>query len=49
MSLESLRALIRQHILGRPIGILGEPRVHALELNITLDRTLKGALDDAAH
>jgi potassium-transporting ATPase KdpC subunit len=33
-----LQTLIAQHIEGRTLGILGEPRVNVLELNIALDQ-----------
>ncbi len=32
-----LRSLIRAHTLGRQFGVLGEPRVNVLELNLALD------------
>ncbi|WP_446743690.1 potassium-transporting ATPase subunit KdpC [Silvibacterium acidisoli] len=33
----SLRALVQAHTQGRQFGILGEPRVNVLELNMALD------------
>jgi K+-transporting ATPase ATPase C chain len=35
---EQVRSLIQQHISGRQFGLLGEPRVNVLELNLDLDR-----------
>jgi K+-transporting ATPase ATPase C chain len=32
-----LRAVVAEHTDGRTLGILGEPRVHVLELNLALD------------
>src|SRR5277367_2860600 len=39
MSPADLRALVARHTLGRQFGILGEPRVNVLELNMELDAT----------
>lgn len=35
---ERLEALIAEHIRGRDLGVLGEPRVNVLELNLALER-----------
>lgn len=32
-----VRAIVRRHTDGRQFGVLGEPRVHVLELNLDLD------------
>jgi K+-transporting ATPase ATPase C chain len=37
----SIRTLIEQHIAGRQLGLLGEPRVNVLELNLDLDKLAK--------
>lgn len=38
---EQIRQLIERHITGRQLGLLGEPRVNVLALNIDLDKTAK--------
>lgn len=37
LSEQAVSDLVRRHILGRDLGILGEPRVNVLELNLALD------------
>ena len=38
---QQVRQLIQQHIAGRTFGLLGEPRLNVLELNLTLDQLSK--------
>jgi K+-transporting ATPase ATPase C chain len=38
VSVEQLKGVVSKHTEGRQFGILGEPRVNVLELNLDLDR-----------
>ena len=37
---QQVRTIVEQHIKGRLFGLLGEPRVNVLEVNLALDRPL---------
>ena len=38
LSVAAVRTLVGRHIRGRQFGVLGEPRVNVLELNLALDQ-----------
>ncbi|MGO9231781.1 MAG: potassium-transporting ATPase subunit KdpC [Bryobacteraceae bacterium] len=41
LSEDTVRKLIQQHITARQFGLLGEPRVNVLNLNLALDKIAK--------
>jgi K+-transporting ATPase ATPase C chain len=41
LAADEVRRLVAENTEGRTLGVLGEPRVNALKLNIALDRTSK--------
>ena len=49
MSEETLRTLVAAHITPRQFGLLGEPRVNVLALNMALDAERPAATPAAAH
>jgi K+-transporting ATPase ATPase C chain len=47
LSPDSVRAILRRHTEGRQFGVLGDPRVNALRLNLALDSVAPVARDSA--
>jgi K+-transporting ATPase ATPase C chain len=43
VSQDTVKNLISDHIIPRQFGLLGEPRVNVLELNMDLDKLASGA------
>jgi K+-transporting ATPase ATPase C chain len=43
VSEERVERLLNEHIEGRALGILGEPRVNVLRLNLALDQLARSA------
>jgi K+-transporting ATPase ATPase C chain len=41
LSQDAVRALVAQYTSGRTLGVLGEPRVNVLLLNLALDKLKK--------
>jgi K+-transporting ATPase ATPase C chain len=41
LSAQAVKALVERHTTQRQLGLLGEPRVNVLELNLDLDRTAR--------
>jgi K+-transporting ATPase ATPase C chain len=41
LDVEAVRDLVKKHTAGRQLGVMGEPRVNVLELNLALDSSQK--------
>jgi K+-transporting ATPase ATPase C chain len=41
VSVQTIRDLVAQHTAGRQLGVLGEPRVNVLELNLAIEKLAK--------
>jgi len=48
-SVDQLRAVLAKHTEGRQLGVLGEPRVNVLELNLELDERFPTSKQAAAQ
>jgi K+-transporting ATPase ATPase C chain len=44
LDLATVRSLVAAHTRGRQLGVLGEPRIPVLELNMALDRVAQGGV-----
>lgn len=42
LSEDRVKKLVEAHVQGRTLGVLGDPRVNVLELNVALDEIAKG-------